>query len=186
MKIRIRKDYGVNGQNNMDESLGGTTLGKAFYELAKIVQNLAAGTTVAAPATGWLQFATKVNHVDGEVITIPNGASTAVKFYIDQTGSYTPGGGYNATNVRLNISGATTANDVAVIAATAINAAALEVSSTAANGAGLIYLISTVPGAAGNGAILETVEHASFAKAGLTGGRDATADAFSTVFDIDA
>jgi len=180
MTIRIRKDFGKNGHDHIDGSMGGTTMGEALYEIAKVVQNLASGAEIAKPATGWIQWATKANHVDGEKIVIG-----PVTFWLDVGGAYVPPGGYNATNVRLNVSGATTANDVAVIGATAINAATLAVSSLAANGAGLTVLVSEVPGAAGNVAITETVAHASFKVAGMSGGHDALAQSFATRFVID-
>lgn len=180
MKIRIRKDFGKNGHDHIDGSMGGTTMGEALYELAKVVQTLASGAEIAKPATGWIQWAAKANLVDGQTVKIG-----AVTFHFDVGGAYTPGGGYNATNVRLNVSGATTANDVAVIGATAINAATLDVTSLTANGAGLTALVSKTPGAAGNVPITDTVVHASFVVSGMSGGHDALAESFATRFTVD-
>lgn len=128
-------------------------------------------TITGVAATGSITEVAQASHVDGETLVLEDADGTVVTFHYDVSGTFVPGGGYNATNVRLNISGATTASDVATIVRAAINGATLDV--TAGGAAASIALAQDAVGVAGNNAILETVTAPGYAVAGFTGGVDA-------------
>lgn len=135
------------------------------------------GPVAAVAATGSLTFVAAADHVDGETFVLEDSAGVAVTFHIDQTGTYTPGGGYDATNVRVDISGDTTAADVAGTAVTAINGATLDITAGAAVGA-VVPLTQDTAGADGNNPILETVADAGFEAEGFSEGVDQSTDQF--------
>lgn len=129
-------------------------------------------------ASGSIQYVAQANFVDGETFVLDDGETPPITFHIDQTGTYTPGGGYDATNIQVDISGDTTADDVAATALTAINGvASLKITAGAAT-AGLQPLTADEVGAQANNAILETVADAGFIVTGLSNGVDATDDSF--------
>jgi len=123
------------------------------------------------PARGAIQFVTKANLVDGETFVLNDGVNPAVTFYFDVTDSYTPPGGYDDENVRVNVSGDTTADEVAATAKTAVNGAtALDITAGTVETGGLLRLENDAPGVAGNRAITETVVNTGFAVYGMAGG----------------
>lgn len=122
-------------------------------------------------ATGAIQFVAKADHVDGETFVLDDGSNPAVTFHIDKSGTYTPGGGYDDTNVQVDISGDTTVDEVAATAKTAINGATtLDVTAGAVDSGGLLWLENDTGGVAGNQVITETVTHADFKVYGMSGG----------------
>jgi len=123
------------------------------------------------PAHGAVQFVTKAELVDGETFVLPDGTNPAVTFYFDVSGSYVPPSGYDATNVRVDVSGDTTADEVAATAKTAINgAAALDITAGTIETGGLLRLENDAGGTTGNQAITETVADTGFAAYGMVGG----------------
>jgi phage tail sheath protein FI len=134
------------------------------------------GPIAGVAATGSIVEVAQADHVDGETLVLEDTVGVVVTFYYDVTGTFTPGGGYDATNVQLDISGDTTASDVATTVRAAINAAAIAI--TAGGAAGNITLAQDNTGAAGNNAILETVADADYVVAGFTLGVTATEDEF--------
>lgn len=127
-------------------------------------------------ATGSITELGIADHVNGETFVLEDTEGVVVTFYYDVSGAYTPGGGYNATNVRMDISGETTPTEVAVVVRTAINAAAIAI--TASGAAANIVLTQDNTGAAGNNAILETVADVDYVVAGFTGGVTESTDEF--------
>lgn len=122
-------------------------------------------------AQGAIQFVAKANLVDGETFVLDDGTNAAVTFYFDVTGTYTPGGGYDATNVRVNVSGDTTVAEVAATAKTAINGAtALDITAGTITSDDVLKLENDTGGILGNQAITETVSNSSFVVYGMTGG----------------
>lgn len=122
-------------------------------------------------AYGSIQFVAKANLVDGETFVLNDGTNPAVTFYFDQTGGYTPPGGYDATNVRVNVSGDTSADEVALTARTAINlATALDITAGTIDTGGLLRLQNDLGGVDGNQLITETVTYADFKVYGMAGG----------------
>ena len=122
-------------------------------------------------AHGAVQFIAKASLVDGETFVLDDGVNDAVTFYFDQTGTYTPPGGYDDENVRVDVSGDTTADNVATTAKTAINAAtALDITAGTVETGGLLRLENDTQGVAGNQAITETVTNSGFAVYGMAGG----------------
>jgi hypothetical protein len=93
-------------------------------------------------------------------VTIHDGTSAYV-FEFDKNGSF--------TDIQVNLSGLTTANEVRDALISAINGSAIEV--TASNGgAGIVALVNDTVGGAGNVTITETVANAGFIVDGMNGG----------------
>lgn len=93
----------------------------------------APSVAVHSRGIGSIQEVTKANHVDGETVTISDGTTSKI-FEYDVAGDGVGGG-----HVQVDISGATTAADVAAILKTAIDAQGLLLTVTDA-GAGLLNL----------------------------------------------
>lgn len=147
----------------------GSALVVTADSLASVNTDLSAVTVSAAvAATGSITCATKANLVDGETFTISDGVNTPTVFEFDVAGDgVTPG------NVVVDVSGATTAADVAAIVITAINGVVGTLLVTASAGAtGVVTLTADTAGTLANVAVTDTVAHASFVPAGLTGGVD--------------
>lgn len=122
-------------------------------------------------AHGAIQFVTKAELIDGQTFVLDDGVNSAVTFYFDVGGTYTPPGGYDDENVRVDVSGDTTADNVAARAKTAINAATtLDITAGTAETGGLLRLENDTPGVAGNQTITETVVDADFTVSGMAGG----------------
>lgn len=143
--------------------------------------------TTGLAASGQIQCVAKASLADGDLFTIPDGYVSAV-FYFDVTGAYVPPGGYGPLKIRLDVSAATTDQDVAVIVRTAINAmpASFKIGSAAVPIAGLILLQHDEVGTIGNVTITEVVVNAGFTVAGMSGGtnnssREFMVDAFRTL-----
>lgn len=134
------------------------------------------GPVAGVAATGSITEVATADHVDGETLVLEDTEGVVVTFYYDVTGTFVPGGGYNATNVQMDISADVTASDVATTVRAAINAAAIAI--TAGGAAGNITLAQDNTGADGNNAILETVANVSYVVTGFTGGITASTDEF--------
>lgn len=145
---------------------------------SKMLTDIAPVAGVAAD--GEITFSAQANIIDGEKFTLIDFYGVSVDFVFDQTGAYVPGGGYTSTVIRLDISGATTAQDVAVIARTAIQAmpASFAISAPDAPVAGVLALVQDLPGTAGNTTITETVVDAATIAVSFTGGEDPTENEF--------
>jgi len=118
-------------------------------------------------AFGALVTVPKANLVDGETVVITDATGTAYTFYFDVSGTYVPGGGYDATNIQVDISGDTTADDVATTLAAAINAS---VFTAPVPGANVVNVTQTAPGVTGNRLMSSTVADPGFTVDGLGGG----------------
>jgi hypothetical protein len=131
-------------------------------------------------ATGQIQCVAKASLIDGDKFTLPDG-SISVDFVFDVTGAHVPVGGYTSTVIRLDVSAATTNQDVAVIVRTAIEAmpASFKVGTTAAPIAGLLLLRNELYSTAGNVAIVETVADVGFTATGMSGGVASSEQQFS-------
>jgi len=123
-------------------------------------------------AMGSIQFVTKANLIDGETFVLDDGVNSAVTFYFDTSATYVPGGGYDATNIRMNVSGDTTADDVAATAKTAINGvgSTLLITAGMVETGGLLRLENDSAGEDGNQVIEETVANTGFYVWGMAGG----------------
>lgn len=174
-KITIQGDYGRGG-SGMHVGSGGDDLATAFVALMKFLRTNFDGP--ARYAQGAIACVAKASLVDGDAFTLPTGHT----FWFDVGGAYVPSSGYNATNVRLNVSGATTAESVAAIVKTGINASASTIRGLTTDGAGKLTLAETVAGSDQNGAIVEAVANAGFLVQGMSGGL--AEDAFSAAFEI--
>lgn len=178
LPITIPSDLG-HGGSGLHAGSGEPTLATITVELMKLLRDTLDGP--ALYAQGLVTCVAKASLVDGDFFTLPTGVS----FFFDVTGGYTPGGGYSATKIRVDVSGATTAASVAAILAPLITASAeAETIASLISGEALVRLIARTAGKAGNGTIVETVANAGFLVSGMNGGRDE--DAFSAVFTIPA
>lgn len=140
--------------------------------------DMAADVTVdsGTAASGSITFVAQANMVDGETIVLDDGELPPVTFHINQSGGYTPGGGYDATNIEVDISGDTSAADVAGTFATALTGANINFSPGAV--AATLPITADNVGDQANNAIIETVADAGFLVSGMSLGVDATEDHF--------
>lgn len=124
-------------------------------------------------ATGTIQFVAKANLINGQTFVLNDGTNAAVTFHFNVSGTYTPTGGYDATNIEVDVSGDTTAGDVAITGKAAINGvvAGLLITGGAIVAAELA-LQGDVFGTQGNQAITETVVDAGFTFTGMSSGTD--------------
>lgn len=119
----------------------------------------------AVKATGTITCVPKASLVDGETFTISDGVNTPTVFEFDVAGDgVTPG------NVAVDVSGATTALDVATIVKTAINGVVGTLLVTAVdNLTGIVYLTADDYGTVANVTITETVTDSGFVVTGMSG-----------------
>lgn len=125
-------------------------------------------------AIGTITCATQANTDDNDTVTIGDGLSAPKVYEFDKAGDGVTGG-----TIQVNISADTTAATVAARLRTAIlaNQPAFDVLD---NADGTLTLTHKWPGAGGNVTITETVTHASFTVAGMTGGVGGPATATAT------
>lgn len=166
----------THGGAGMHLSSGEPTVFSVLVRLAKLMKAELDGPALFAQ--GQIVCVAKASMTDGDKITINRPADDDVDFWFDVTGAYTPDGGYDANNVRVNISGATTATSVAAILAPLITASAKsDAYASMFTGEAIVHLLAKTAGKASNLPIVEAVADAGFRVAGMSGGRDA--DAFS-------
>ena len=178
LPIKIPTDLG-HGGSGLHAGSGEPTLATITVELMKLLRDLLDGP--ALYAQGWVICIPKADLVDGDKFTLPTG----VTFTFDVSGAHVPVGGYTATNIRVDISGATTAASVAAILAPLITASAPAATiASLISGEAIVRLMSRTAGKAGNGKIVEVVADTDFLVSGMSGGRDE--DAFSAVFELPA
>lgn len=118
-------------------------------------------------ATGTITCVAKASMADTDYITIPDGYNPPVVYEFDEQGD-----GVTAGRVQVNISGATSDEDVATILKAAIEAN--QPLFTVEQAAGVLTLTHKAPGAAGNVTITENVANAGFLVTGMSGGLSAT------------
>lgn len=153
-----------------DKGSGGSILGQVWKALlnkpfgplwivraapaaaVKATRNLVAG------ATAWtrtITFDTKANHGAADTFTIDDGVNDPITFELDKAGD-----GVVSGNIAIDISGATTAQDVAVLAAAAVNvkvtAELLRLDTVATPIAGAMVLVGSVLGTVGNVTLTES------------------------------
>lgn len=121
-------------------------------------------TPAGVAATATITCATAANTDDNDTVTIGDGLSAAKIYEFDKAGD-----GVTAGRVQVNISGDTTAAEVAARLRTAIlaNQPAFDVLD---NGDGSLTLTHKIPGAHGNVTITEDTTHASLTVSGFSGG----------------
>jgi len=124
-------------------------------------------TDAAVAATGAIVAVAIASLLDNEAFVLDDGVHAAVTFKFDFDGDGVSGG---ATPVDLT--GLTTAAQVATAMRTAINAK-MDLDITAAGSGANVTLTNDTPGAQGNVAITDTVANAGFTHTGMSGGIDA-------------
>lgn len=128
-------------------------------------------------AVGNITEVAQADHVDGESFVLRDAEGREVTFWYDVTGTFTPAGGYNATNVRIDISGDTTADDVAVSTRAAVNGATIEI--TASGATDQVVLTQDNAGTAGNTTIDFDVANVGYIVVNFTGGTVGVPEAHS-------
>ena len=131
-------------------------------------------TDVTVPAdvdaTGSLTALAKASLSDGDLFTLDDGINALCTYYFNVTGGYAPGGGYDATNIEVDISADVTDINVADTTRTAITGtAAMDISPDAA-GAALINLTADNGGTVANNTITETLAAGTLTPVGMSGG----------------
>lgn len=149
-------------------SISPSSQGKSLYRVIKRMRDLQTDA-VAQTAAGSITCVAQASIVDAEKVEITDAGGTLYTFYFNQTGGYTPGGGYDAVNLEVDISGDTTDADVATTLAGVIDGT---VFTAPAPAAAVIAVTQSDPGAAGNVALTENVVNAGFLVSGFAGGTD--------------
>jgi phage tail sheath gpL-like len=117
-------------------------------------------------ATGTITCTTKANYVDTDYMTIGDGIQALKLYEFDTAGDGVTGG-----RVQVDISGATTAADVAAILKTAIEANQPSIGVVDA-GSGVLDLTHKIAGTFANVTITENVANAAHTVTGMSGGVD--------------
>src|SRR6476646_10520259 len=146
---------------------------KLLVSIAGVVVAMTLGATTAssdvvgpAAATGTINTTPGSMLVDGETITIGDGAGTTVTFEFDTNGSVTPG------HQQVGFNTSDDASQIMNKVFTAVNASALRI--TASIGAyASVFLQNFDEGSAGNVPITTTVTTNRFSVTGMSGGLDA-------------
>ena len=121
----------------------------------------------SAQATGSIQCIAQSLMNDGETLTMSDGRNAATVFEFDVSGTHTPTG----SNIEIDISGDTTADDVATTVRAAIQARGDLLRITpAAPVAGLLSLTALHKSASANVTITDTVADVTFTTTGMSGG----------------
>jgi hypothetical protein len=141
------------------------TVANAFYTLWCAFSVALKPAVEPARASGDITCTTKANYLDGETHTIGDGMSVAKVYEFDVTPN-----GVTAGRVAVDISGATTAAQVATILVAAIVANQPSITPTD-NGDGTIDLEHNWAGAGGNITQSNTVANAGHTHTGLSGGQ---------------
>lgn len=122
----------------------------------------------AKKATGTITCVAKADLVDAQTITIGDGVHAATVFEFDVNGT-----GVTVGRVQVDVSGATTAADVATLLHAAINGVTTGLAVTSVDNLdGTLDLTNDATGSAGNVTITETVVNAGFLVTGMAGGVD--------------
>jgi hypothetical protein len=130
-----------------------------------------------ATATGLITTVAKADLIDGETVVLISAAGATITFHFDVSGTYIPGGGYDASNIRVDVSSDTTADDVATTLAAAIDGTVFTAPAPAAN---ILIVTQTAAGTDGNTTMVDTVANAGFLATGFSGGGGATASDIRT------
>lgn len=148
----ISPDISTSIEKDVTATQIGFTASMAASQYWMFVSSTACWIKQASP-TGSITCVAKASMADTDFITINDGINAAVVYEFDTAGNGVTGG-----RVQVNISGATTAADVAAILKTAIEANQSYITVTNA-GSGVLTLASTTR----NITVTETVANGSFA-----------------------
>ncbi len=126
-------------------------------------------------STGSITCVAKANLIDGETVTLEDAKGTSKVFEFDVAGD-----GVTAGRVQVDVSGDTTATEVAATLAAAINGSVLRMTATPS--AAVVNLEQDDALAAGNTTIAETVADAGFTVVSFSGGVDR--DEYTVTVDV--
>jgi len=134
------------------------------------------GTLAGTAPTGSIVSIVKANFVNGEYVIIDDGVNPAVTFWYDTTGAYVPPGGYDATNIQVDISADVSAIDTADALVAAINGvSALLIYADNTGGTSATVDLQHLQEIAANNTIVENVVDAGYITTGMSGGVAAAA-----------
>jgi phage tail sheath protein FI len=135
------------------------------------------GTLAGTAATGTIVSVALANYINGEYVTLNDGVNPPVTFWFDTTGAYVPPGGYNATNIQVDISGDTTDITTATTLVGVINSvsALLIYADNTGGTSATVDLVHLQELSAANNAIIDNVVDVGFTTTGMSGGADASA-----------
>ena len=138
------------------------------------------GTTAAVASTGSLTSAAKADYTTGQTFTIGDGAHAATVFEIRKAG-----GAASGSNVAVDLTSATTANDCAILIANTINGVTTGLTVTAGTpSSGTFTLTADTQDSTHNVPITTTITATGFAVSGMSGGVDYSAS--TAIVDIAA
>lgn len=140
------------------------------------IANVIAGLGFAA--TGLITTIIAANISDAETFTLNDGVNPAVIFEFDKNASVTAG------HIAVDISAATTANDVRDAIISAVNGAPTLAISASTGGTAAVLLQNDSIGTAGNQTITETVADAGFIVQGMLGGLNTGSEPTPVIPDV--
>jgi len=121
-------------------------------------------------AVGELQVVAQSQLVDGNYFILSDG-TTVVTFYYDVSGEFEPEGGYDAENMRIDVSGVTDIDEVATATKDVINDSNLDITADS-DSDGLVTLVDDDKISDGNvDIVLDETLDPEFTALGMTGGR---------------
>jgi hypothetical protein len=106
---------------------------------------------------------------DGEKFVFNDGVLTDFTYWFDVSGTYTPPGGYDTNNIRVNISSDTSADDVRDRCISAINGSTVGITASS-GGSATVSLVNDLDGTPGNKTITTTVDGVGWDVDGMSGG----------------
>jgi hypothetical protein len=121
----------------------------------------------AAKSVGTLNCVSKAEMVNGEKVVINDG-TRVVNFWSNVSGAYSPPGGYDATNIDVDVNACTDADSVKAVYISAINGATIDITASS-GGTGIVSLLHDINGA-WNYAITHTVADTDFTVDGMKNG----------------
>jgi len=122
---------------------------------------------IGSKAVGNLTALATADLSDGDYFILRDGVNLHTTFWIDKSGSFTPTGGYNGWNIRVNISGVMTDIEVATLIRAAVTWAPNLLITCDAALAAIIYFENDNTGTPGNLAITELLAAGSFNPNGM-------------------
>jgi hypothetical protein len=107
-------DFDADGTIHLENELRAAHVaGEEVLLYATRVQVIGSVASAGTTPVGYITTVDQAFMADGDYFVLNDGIFPAVTFWFNVTGGYTPGGGYDATNIEVDVSGDTTAVDVA-------------------------------------------------------------------------
>ena len=140
-----------------------------FTNLMRMEDIYCQGNSGITGAYGTIVCPVKADVLDGSSMTISDGMAWTITFWFDVSGTFTPDGGYNDYNVRVNLSAAVTEDDVKTAFILAIQSTLLQMWTNDPGPGGWFCLVNQRRGTQGNVPIT-TSAGGTVTAYGMTGG----------------